>query len=61
MDNMAARDGLLAVGVRLAVAGYLVWTAITVTRMWRRPSARLVRWEHLAMGLSLAVMAFAHH
>jgi hypothetical protein len=61
MHHTPTHDTVIERGLQLAVASYLIWTVVTVARMLRRPRARLLRWEHLAMGVSVAVMTFAMH
>jgi hypothetical protein len=61
MAHMPAHDTVIETILRAAVTAYLVWTAVAVARKRRAPGSRLLRWEHLTMGLSLALMTFAMH
>ncbi|SCF08549.1 hypothetical protein GA0070214_10675 [Micromonospora chaiyaphumensis] len=44
--------------LRAATAAYLCWMAAALVRLRNRPITDLLRWEHLAMGASLAAMIF---
>ncbi|MFF0234431.1 hypothetical protein [Micromonospora sp. NPDC005254] len=44
--------------LRAATAAYLCWMAAARVRLRNRPITDLLRWEHLAMGASLAAMIF---
>jgi len=61
MHHMPAHDTVIETVLHVAVAAYLVLSVVKVARMWRQPRAQLLRWEHLSMGLSLAVMTLAMH
>lgn len=61
MGHMPTHDTVIDAILRTAVTAYLVWTALAVDRMRRGPGSRLLRGEHLTMGLSLALMTFAMH
>lgn len=45
-------------GARAATAAYLCWMTTVLVRLRNRPITDLLRWEHLAMGASLAAMIF---
>ena len=60
MDHATAvdHDAVLVILLRVATAAYLCWIAAALIRLRHRPITDLIRWEHLAMGTSLAVMIF---
>lgn len=51
-------DAVLVLLLRAATAAYLCWTTAALVRLRNRPITDLLRWEHLAMGTSLATMIF---
>jgi hypothetical protein len=55
---VTGHDEVLVVLLRAATAAYLCWVAASLVRQRRRPISDLLRWEHLAMGSSLAAMIF---
>ena len=54
----AGDDTELVLLVRVATVAYLCWVTAGVVRLRNRPVTDLLRWEHLAMGASLASMIF---
>ena len=58
--NAAApgQGAMLVLLLRAATAAYLCWLAATFVRLRIRPITDLLRWEHLAMGTSVAAMIF---
>ncbi|MEU8180606.1 hypothetical protein AB0B86_07495 [Micromonospora sp. NPDC049047] len=56
-DTVTGHDAALVL-VRAVTAAYLCWMATALVRLRNRPITDLLRWEHLAMGASLAAMIF---
>ncbi|MGC5382720.1 hypothetical protein ACPXB1_30030 [Micromonospora sp. DT68] len=56
-DTVTVHDAALVL-LRAATAAYLCWMATAVVQLRYRPITDLLRWEHLAMGTSLAAMIF---
>ena len=56
-DHVTGHDAALVL-LRAATAAYLCWMATALVRLRNRPITDLLRWEHLAMGASLAAMIF---
>ena len=56
--SQATDHSLLVLLLRAATVAYLCWVAAALVRLRNRPFTDLLRWEHLAMGASLAVMIF---
>ncbi|MEO3748017.1 hypothetical protein [Plantactinospora sp. B5E13] len=55
--NVTVHDAALVL-LRAATAAYLCWMATALVRLRHWPITDLLRWEHLAMGASLAAMIF---
>ncbi|GAB3809461.1 hypothetical protein GCM10027605_44670 [Micromonospora zhanjiangensis] len=56
-DTVTGHDAALVL-LRAATAAYLCWMATALVQLRYRPITDLLRWEHLAMGASLAAMIF---